>query len=110
MKWGELIRRVRQSKGLTQENLAEDLGVDITTVIRWEKQDSLKTSQIEKIAKIFKMKVDDLYAYHAKPQLLEEPLQYYSARKKVTVLVELDGSPENLNDWITTITKVNKLL
>jgi transcriptional regulator with XRE-family HTH domain len=110
MEWGELIRRIRQTKGLTQENLAEDLGVDISTVIRWEKQDSLKTSQLEKIAKIFKMSVDDLYSYHAKPQLLEEPLQYYNTKKKVTILVELDGSQDNLKDWIATITKVNKLL
>lgn len=110
MEWGEVIRRIRQDKGLTQENLADDLGVDVSTVIRWEKQGGVKTSQLQKIAAAFKMDVKDLYAYHANPQALEEPLQYYTAKKKVSVMVELDGSMETLNEWMTTLKKLNSVI
>ena len=42
MKIQEIIRQKRLEKGLTQEQLAERLGVTAPAVNKWEKGDSLR--------------------------------------------------------------------
>jgi putative transcriptional regulator len=34
--WGQNIRTVRESQGMTQQDLAEEVGVRQPTVVRWE--------------------------------------------------------------------------
>lgn len=110
MEWGEIIRRIRQDKGLTQENVADELGVDKTTIIRWEQSGKIKADQIEKLAKVFGVELSQLYAYHTEPSLLEDPLAYYKTKTKITVTVELDGSLDTLHQWFATLKKVNAAL
>jgi transcriptional regulator with XRE-family HTH domain len=107
MEWGTIIRRVRESKGLTQENIADELGVNKTTIIRWEQESNIKTPALEKLAKAFGMDIGDLYAYHNNPSMLEDPIGYYKIKKKVSVLVELDGSLATLDQWLATLKKLN---
>lgn len=47
MKVNEIIRRLRESKGLTQQNVADDLDIQVGTVIRWEKEGNIKSEQLE---------------------------------------------------------------
>ena len=42
IKTGQLIRQLRREKGLTQEQLAEQLGVSRRSVSRWETGGSLR--------------------------------------------------------------------
>lgn len=79
MKWGAVIRRIREDKGMTQQNIADELGVNVTTIVRWEQEDNIKTPQLEKIAKALGVKLSDLYSYHTNPSLLEDPLTLYLA-------------------------------
>lgn len=110
MEWGDIIRRIRQDKGLTQENVAEELGVDKTTIIRWEQSGKIKADQLEKLAKVFGIELAQLYAYHTEPSLLEDPLAYYKAKTKVSITIELDGSMDTLNQWFATLKKLNAAL
>lgn len=34
--WGKLLRKAREEAGLTQEGLAQRLGLSVTTISRWE--------------------------------------------------------------------------
>lgn len=64
MEWGEIVRRLREQKGLTQQNLADELKVDKTTIVRWEQDGNIKTPQLEKIARALSMEPSRLYEYH----------------------------------------------
>ena len=107
MDWGEIIRRIREDKGLSQQNLADEVGVDKTTIIRWEKEGKVKTEHLQTIAKALKVELSELYAYHTNPTLLNDPLSYYKRKTKVSVLVELDGSLSTLDEWFATLKKLN---
>ena len=39
--WGQIIRDARIAKGLTQTELADELGVSQSTIARWEKGEYL---------------------------------------------------------------------
>ena len=108
MKINEIIRRLREAKGFTQQNIADDLSIQVGTVIRWEKEGNIKSEQLERIAKLLGVTVADIYSYVENPTMLNEPVEFYkSQQKKVSILVQLDGSTSTLNDWFATLKKLN---
>jgi transcriptional regulator with XRE-family HTH domain len=109
MKVNEVIRRLREDKGLTQQNIADELGVENGTVIRWEKGGNIKSENLERIAKVLGVTVTDIYSYSENPTLLNEPLAAYNTHK-VQVLVQLDGTTNTLNAWVSTLKKLNAAL
>ncbi len=107
----EVIRRLRQGKGLTQKNVADEIGIHETTFIRYEAHGKkIPNDKLEKIAKALGVSVADIYEYQRNPGLLEQPLETYTKRKEVSVTIHLDGSPNTLNEWISTLKKINKAL
>lgn len=61
---GENIRRLRKQKALTQENLAEALGVTVGAISKWELGASTPDVQyIVEIADFFETSVDVLFGY-----------------------------------------------
>jgi len=110
MDWGEIIRRLREDRGLTQQNVADELEVNISTVIRWEQGTTkINSERLEEIAKVFDLDISDLYNYKSTPDLLN-PLGFYQKRKVVEITVHLDGTAATLNDWIATLRKINAAL
>ncbi len=58
---GENIKRLRQEKGITQETLADFLGVTFQSVSRWERGESYPDiTTLPEIAAYFKISVDEL--------------------------------------------------
>lgn len=111
MKINEIIRRLREAKGFTQQNIADDLDIQVGTVIRWEKNGNIKSSELERLAKILDVTVADIYNYVEHPSMLNEPIEFYkSQQKKVSILVQLDGTTTTLNEWFATLKKVNAAL
>ena len=106
----EIIRRLREDKGLTQQNIADDLNVQVGTVIRWEKDGNIKSEQLEKLAKLLGVTVADIFNYQEKPEMLNEPIEFYKSQKKVSVLIQLDGTTSTLNDCFATLKKLNAAL
>ena len=45
MEMNEIVRRVRENKPLTQENLASAIGVHVTTMIRYESMGAKNSKQ-----------------------------------------------------------------
>lgn len=58
------LKRLRKKHGLSQERLAEQLGVSRQSVAKWENGEALPDIlNCEKLADIFKISIDDLVKY-----------------------------------------------
>lgn len=84
IKIGHFLRGLRNEKGLTQEQLAEALGVSNRSVSRWENGNNLPDlSLLIEIAKYFEVEIDELLDGERKDlamdQKQEEMLQKVSA-------------------------------
>ncbi|MCI9086890.1 MAG: helix-turn-helix transcriptional regulator [Clostridia bacterium] len=56
------IKDKREAAGLTQNRLAETLGVDRSTIAKWETGEALpRADKFPLLAKILKCKIDDLF-------------------------------------------------
>ncbi len=71
---GNNISRYRKAKGMTQENLAEKLGVSAQAVSKWENGQSYPDiSLLPELAKIFQVSMDDLFSYEQKSEVFLVP-------------------------------------
>ncbi len=85
LKLAENIRRFRKEKKLTQEQLAEVLGVTVGAVSKWESSATTpELSMLVELASYFGTSVDVLLGYrleiHSLPQMLEEIKELRDAR------------------------------
>lgn len=104
----EILRKLRVIKNWSQEYVAEEIKVDISTYSRYEKgETSIKFDVVVKIAQLYKMTLDELYHYGDPTFNVSEPSESYRIRRKISVIVELDGIEDNLNQWIVKLQKLN---
>ncbi len=65
MKMGEKIKRLRKRKGISQEALAELLGVSFQAVSKWETTSTMPDiSLVPSIAAFFDVSIDELFDYN----------------------------------------------
>lgn len=88
---GDNIKKYRELKGMSQQELASEVGVVRQTVSKWEKGLSVPDSEtLLKIAVVFNVSVSDLVC------LASSSLQNNNDNEKIAVLVnkieEIDGS------------------
>lgn len=82
------LRRLRLDKGLTQEQLANILGVSVQSVSRWECGNTLPDVMLlPEIARLYGVTVDDLYR--------EEARAYPSYAQRLLAVYEASGRPED---------------
>lgn len=110
MEMNEVIRRLREDRGLTQQNLANEISVDVSTINRWERTGKISSENLELLAKGLSTTVAELFNYKDNPSLLNEPLAFYKSKKKVSIMVELDGTKPTLNEWVLTLQRLNDAL
>ena len=61
-KFGLVVRELRIKKGVSQEHLALDAGIDRTYVVHIEKGDrNVSIEVVEKIAKYFQIPISELF-------------------------------------------------
>lgn len=74
MTMGERIRYLRESKGMTQEELGEKIGVQKSAIRKYEKGEvqNIKRSNIKKLADIFGVNPTYLMCLEDEPQTAEE--------------------------------------
>ena len=58
MNMGERIKNLRESRGLSQEGLGKILGVDRTTIVKWETGASRPTRSLKRLAHYFNVTTD----------------------------------------------------
>ena len=106
MSLGEKIRYYRQIKGLTQEELANRIGVSPQSIHRWEKEARSPTAKyLNKIAQTLEV---------SPITLLEDPLPTFSKTQKPTTLAVcklfLSLIQKQLKDIEDTFSKLINLL
>jgi transcriptional regulator with XRE-family HTH domain len=71
-----ILRRLRESKNLSQQNVADELDVNVTSIGRWETDgEEIKNSTLKKLSTLYNVKVSDLYTYEQNPSIFEEPIE-----------------------------------
>lgn len=81
MTLGEKIQEQRKLKGLTQEELAEKLGVTAQAVSKWERDTSMPdVALLPEIANIFGITIDSLFSNEKEPEVQMVPVE---KRKKI---------------------------
>ncbi len=81
MTLGEKIQEQRKLKGLTQDELAEKLGVTAQAVSKWERGTSMPdVALLPEIANIFGITIDSLFSNEKEPEVQMVPVEN---RKKI---------------------------
>jgi transcriptional regulator with XRE-family HTH domain len=113
MELNELLRKIRRDANFSQENVAEEIGVDVTTYGRYEKGETqIKFEHVVKLAEFYKMTLDEFYHYGEKKfdVVAEANELYRREEKRVDVIVHLDGSKANLDRWVKKLYAINDVL
>lgn len=98
---GKKLKAIRISRGLSQEDMAFELEISLSTYSKIERNVAeLSVSRLEKIGKIFKMSVIDILTYGS-----DNPL-YSSDCKKL--IEEKDREIMNLQKELINALKKNK--
>lgn len=104
----DILRKVRQDRKLSQENIAEELKIDATTYGRYEKGEvPIKFDQVAQLAMFYKLTLDEFYNYNNPNFLVQEPKATYLKRWSVPITVALDGTEETLQMWLKKLTAIN---
>lgn len=108
---GELMRKIRVHKNLSQEHVAEEAGIDSTTYSRYERGETQpKFETVVQLAQLYKMTLDEFYHFGDPNFKAEESKPDYLMKMKVNVIVELDGKDDTLNFWFKRLTSINKAI
>ncbi len=76
---GNRIRELRKQRGMTQEKLAEILGISFQSISKWENNIALPDiTLVPRLAQIFDVTTDELFAYNQKK--IREDIEQYVQR------------------------------
>lgn len=102
MKLGETILKKRQERGLSQEKLAEQVGVSRQAVSKWEVGDAIPdTDKLIPLAKALEITVDELLGNVPE----EEELQEDASDPPVSgeyMYAQVQSGPEKKPGWFAT--------
>ena len=102
----ENIRRIRESLGMTQEEFAQELGIDASTYWRLEEgKTRLISPYLYKIAEFARMETADLIAGKDLNKILEE-----SADIKEKLESQREFYEQKLSERDSTIANLNRLI
>lgn len=110
----ENIRKYRKEKGLTQEQLAEALGVTTGAVYKWEAEKSLpEIGMLMEIADFFDISVDVLLGYEVRKNdrrsTLERLQGYIHDRNSEESLIEAERALKKYPHYFDVVYKCAKL-
>jgi transcriptional regulator with XRE-family HTH domain len=102
---GSMIRELRHKKGITQEQLAESLGVSAPAISKWENELTLPdVAMIPQIASFFNVSIDILFGYNALlkqstvERIVSEAIRYCISDTQRSIKIIQDGLREFPND------------
>ena len=76
MSLGNNLYKARRKKGLSQEAVADTLGISRQTVSKWETDETLpNVFQAKEMARLYELSLDDLMEYDADVQEIEKVIQ-----------------------------------
>lgn len=76
MSFGDKLFQARKKAGMSQEVVAQKLGVSRQTISKWETDDSIPDIfQSKKLANIYNLTLDELIEYEADIQQIEQTIE-----------------------------------
>lgn len=103
---GNKIKELRRSKGMSQKDIADKLGVTSQAVSKWENDGSLpEMTMLPDIASLFGIQIDDLFEYSTEKRYesIEKKLQYGRVmtnmefeNEEAFLIREVEADPTNL--------------
>ena len=79
MEFGDILKQLRKERGMTQERLAELVGISFQAISKWENNLALPDiTLIPQLAAIFGVTTDELFSYNLKQN--QEEIEDYAAR------------------------------
>ena len=104
MSLGERIKACRQQAGLSQENVAEAVGVSRQAVTKWETgQSAPSTENLFRLAELFGTTADLLLTAPAGPPLAEQLFTLYQAERAQRVAVRRAARIRNIRAALWTL-------
>lgn len=83
MQIGDHLFRARKSSGLSQEAVAEKLGVSRQTISKWETNETLPDiEQSGRLAQLYHVSLDELTAFDVDIKEIERVIENTSAEKQ----------------------------
>jgi transcriptional regulator with XRE-family HTH domain len=107
--FAEKLRKIRVFKNFSQEYVAEQIGVSLSSYSRYEGGRAIDFDLVVKLSTLYKMSIDELYHYGEPGYGIDEDQVGYIP-DKVAITIELDGMDESLGRWIKKITAINKVI
>ncbi len=111
--FGGYLRWLRESHSYTQEFLASVLGFDsYSSYGKYEKgQSKLHLEQAIQLAELYGLSIEQFSSMGKESSAtVAEEAEIYSKKKRVSIVLELDGKLATLQQQIEMITKVNAAL
>ncbi len=104
----ETLRKIRVLRNFSQEYVAETIGVSLSSYARYETgKVEIDFYSVAKLAALYKMGIDELVHYGDPDFKVDEPEAHYKKRPKVTVMIELDGLENTLDNSIERLRRLN---
>jgi len=104
----ENLRKIRVTHNYSQEYVADEINVSVSSYARYESSKvAIDFESVVKLAMLYKLTLDELYHYGDPTFNVSEPAESYRKKQKISVIVELDGIEDNLNEWIVKLQKLN---
>lgn len=108
----ENLRKHRVLRGYTQEYIAEYLGKkDYTAYSRYEQgRSNLKMEDAIKLADLYEVDVQELISIAPTVNNIVESPKKTNGNGQISVLVDLDGTQNSLENNISKLKKINELI
>ena len=76
LKLGNRLYSARKKRGLSQEKVAEKLGVSRQTISKWETNETLPDiDQFKRLADLYAMSLDELVTFHPEEKEIQEKIE-----------------------------------
>ncbi len=90
IKLGKKIKKLRESRGITQQRLAEMLGLSRPTISQIEKNErDISVEELFKLSKIFNVSVEQLLALEKEPRVIIKESKKQKKNKKTQIRVNV---------------------
>jgi hypothetical protein len=105
---GREIEGKYKESGIKLSEFAKRLNTSPRNIYDIFERSEIKTDQLKKIGEV--LNFNFFLLYNPSPSLTKEPELPYSSTKKVSVVVELDGTESTLNQWVQRLSAINKAM
>lgn len=102
---GEAIRRKRKELGLTQEELAQRLGVTWEMVSRYERGESITITRLMQLIEVLGLDIDEVFV-KPKVSVLYERDVYDLLQPSTRMLINIRSFPSSLKDFEEVIKNI----